>query len=134
MKFLSVASCAAILCAASIVPAAATTETGSTSYSQHQADCLVLLLTDPKAHAEQCGGPFETAPPPHGTTGSGTGCRFGEIDPIVLPAPVASQTDVTLVASTCCAGLDSLPVPGMGRSLEWSSWSYPLGRLLLAGC
>src|SRR4051812_44634914 len=61
-------------------PALAITETATPSYLQHQADCLALLFTNPKAHQEQCGGPFTVPPPPNGSTGYRERCQYGEID------------------------------------------------------
>jgi len=49
-------------------------------YTKHAADCLALLFTDPKAHAEQCGGPnFVVPDPPHGSTGY-KNCHIAAID------------------------------------------------------
>jgi len=114
-----------------VAPALATTgSAGSTdpsAYSQHAADCLALLFTDPKAHAEQCGGPnFVVPDPPHGTTGYSS-CRAAEIDPFGIDG-----VQYKLVANTCCGSVSPDQWQPLGTDLL--VWDEQAFRIALAGC
>jgi hypothetical protein len=83
----------------------------------------VLLFTNPKAHAEQCDGPFTTMPEPvHGTTGFGACGYVTSIDEIGV------YGNVILVATPeihCGGGCVSL-TPNSWGQLPWEVWGEPL--------
>ena len=115
-----------------VAPALATTSDASSNnsggYAQHAADCLALLFTDPKAHAEECGGPtFNLPDPPHGSTGFQS-CGVAEIDPFGIDG-----TQYPLVAvSYCCSSIS--PDNWQPLGADMLVWNEPARRIQLAGC
>jgi hypothetical protein len=106
-----------------IAPAMATTgdTTSWEDYSKHAADCLALLFTDPKAHAEHCGGPnFVVPDPPHGSTGFAPACNVVEIDPFGIDG-VQYQLEASPLPYCCNASLMTPAQWGPlgGKSLVW---------------
>src|SRR4051794_37596082 len=106
-KLIAIAATVALSAAGQIAPALATTSGDTSNYGQHALDCLGLLFSDPKAHAEQCGGPnFVLPDPPHGSTGFAACGNVVEIDPfgidgiqyklVAYPSPIY-----------CCGGADA---------------------------
>lgn len=121
-------------CASLLGPAVAATDDTTPTYTQHQADCLALLFTDPKAHAEQCGGPFTPAPPPHGSSGSGTPtCQTGDISPLIVPwsRPVLVAGPEPCNPNPCFVGLLT-PGSASMQILDWSDKTSAVR--LLAAC
>jgi hypothetical protein len=118
--------------AAMIAPALATTSasTDTGDYSKHAADCLALLFTNPKAHAEQCGGPnFVVPEPPHGSTGSTSVCNQAEIDPFGIDG-----VQYKLVAqSNCCIGSVS-PDQWQPLGTDRLVWNEEATRIAVAAC
>lgn len=126
-RLIAIASGLAAASSMFVTPSMAANDTGS--YTQHQTDCLGLLFSDPKAHAEQCGGPFtvpQTWTPTSGY-GSGGGCAtVSEIAPIVIDGVTATvRSDEYRVAITTCC-----------HPVAWKRWTDPSGNpipLLVAG-
>jgi len=115
-----------------VAPALATTSTASSNdaggYGQHAADCLALLFTDPKAHAEQCGGPnFNLPDPPHSSTGFRS-CNEAEIDPFGIDG-----VQYKPVANNCCYGSVS-PDQWQPLGTNVLVWGEQAVRITLAGC
>jgi len=130
MKKLAMVLAVAFTGTAMVAPALATTGSSNDSggYTQHAADCLALLFTDPKAHAEQCGGPnFNVPDPPHGSTGFKS-CGVAEIDPFGIDGVQYKQ-----VAVSCCYGSVDLDQwqPLQTDVLVWGDRAF---RIALAGC
>jgi hypothetical protein len=70
--------------------------------------CLSLLLSDPDAHAAECGGPFtiDKGTAPLGGSGYGEGCRLiAMIDPPVFADIWAANAPrVRVAVESCCQG------------------------------
>ena len=119
---------------AMIAPALAATG-GTTSvqdYSQHAADCLALLFTDPKAHAEQCGGPnFVVPDPPSGSTGFASCRNVAEIDPFGIDGV---QYELVAYPALGCCPIGSLTAPAQWQPLGSKSlvWNEPVSLEVVA--
>jgi hypothetical protein len=131
-RFIALCAAAVMAGASMVAPVLATTETSSTNAVQHQADCLALLFTNPKAHAEQCGGPYTNLPAPvHGTTGFGPGCNVGSINEI------GPDGRIVLVAGSLCCGscCGSEISPNSWHKMPWDFRTPSLQpELVLVAC
>jgi len=129
-KFASIAFGALFSGSAMIAPALATTTdaTNTPDYTKHAADCLALLFTNPKAHAEQCGGPnFVVPDPPHGSTGFQS-CGVAEIDPFGIDG-----TQYQLVAQSYCCGSLS-PDQWQPLGTDMLVWNERAMRIAVTAC
>lgn len=96
-----------------LADAGSTGTSSNTSGFQHAADCLALLFTNPKLHAQECGGPTFTPAPAPNAGGDGSTCNVGEIVPFDITGARMKSDAETLVAGRdpCdCASLTMPPV------------------------